>query len=99
MARGSFAWCCAAVDTVEQVGRGHFQSFRQLGDGADARLAFAALDLRDVGHVEVSHVGETFLAELKLAPEAPQVGGEGVERVGHDPTMVGHLCQMYQIQL
>jgi hypothetical protein len=39
-------------------------------------------------------VRQALLAQMALLPNAPQVGGEDVERVGHRPTMLGHLSQL-----
>jgi hypothetical protein len=84
----------APVDPVKQLRSRDPKRFRELGDGSNAWLALAALDLRDMGHVEVGAVGQAFLAQMALLPDAPQVGGEDVERVGHRPTMLGHLSQL-----
>jgi hypothetical protein len=51
----------APVDAVEQCCSGDPERLRQLGDGSDARLTLAALDLRDVSHVEIGVVRQTFL--------------------------------------
>jgi hypothetical protein len=89
-----FSQGTAPVDARKQLRGGDPRRTRELGDGSNARLALAALDLCDMGHVEVGAVRQAFLAQMALLPDAPQVGGEDVERVGHRPTMLGHLSQL-----
>jgi hypothetical protein len=91
--------CTAPVDAVEQIRSGDFERSRQLGDGAHARLTLLALDLRDMGYMEIGAVRQAFLAQAELLPDATHVGGEDSERVGHRPTMLLHLSQLFQIQL
>ena len=51
------------LDALEQLRSGDPERPRQLGDSSHARLALAALDLRDMGHMEIGAVRQTFLAK------------------------------------
>jgi hypothetical protein len=90
---GQLLACATGADPLEQLGGRDPQRLCELGDGTNAGLALGALDLGDVGHVEVGIVSEAFLAEAAFLPEPSQVGSEDVERVGHGPTMLRHLSQ------
>jgi hypothetical protein len=58
----SVAGSGALVDPLEEVSGRYVQRYAELGDRAYAWLPLGALDLRDVGHVEIGSVRETFLA-------------------------------------
>lgn len=80
-------------DTLEQLASRNTQRPCQLVHGAHSGLALSALDLGHVRGIEAGVVREAFLAQIALLPEPSQVGGEGVECVGHVPTMLRHLSQ------
>lgn len=51
----------APVDAIKQVVCRYAQRDAELGNRAHAWLALAALDLRDVSHVEIGGMCEAFL--------------------------------------
>ena len=71
----------SAWRSIEQDPRLHFQRLRELFHDGDSRVAGAALEVADVGAVDLRLEGERLLRPVILQAEATQVLGEALSDV------------------
>lgn len=58
---------------IEQITRRHTEGFRKLLDNRDRGIASAALDVADIGPVDLGFEAEIFLRHALFAPQSPNV--------------------------
>jgi DNA-binding XRE family transcriptional regulator len=72
-----------ALEALEEDRGADVETARELGDGADARLALGALDARHVGHVQTADVREPLLAQPAGQTRLPEIRSELGEGIVH----------------